>query len=377
MLKGITNPQHAGRVCCVDSLGQEKFSTIECLWRIPPYTMKYGQKMRILLSCQYCFILMLVLLYGGVPGIAFCQTHLPVTIAFASNIDGNWEIYLTNTVGKLPINLTLNPAADYYPTWSPDGTEIAFFSRRDDNHEIYVMRADGTHQRRLTHHPATDKAPSWAPDGKRLAFSSNREGHFDIFLLELESGVVENLTKNLFEDGIPTWSPDGKNLVFHSKRQLNWDIYTINVSTREEQRLTHQPLMDTYPAWSPDGKQIVYASMRQDVDQEDFDLYLMDAADGGDKKPLTDTPTDEAVPAWAPDGRLIVFQSEQDGRWVIHLMKADGSGRRKLIDNGAWAAQPKWQRSSTTLSIETLFLQYQQWGKLKTPWVPSNTHDGK
>ena len=178
--------------------------------------------------------------------------------------------------------------------------------------------------------------------------------------------MVENLTKNLFEDGILTWSPDGKKLAFHSKRRLNWDIYIIDITTREEQRLTHQPLMDTYPAWSPDGKRIVYSSMRQGKDQAALDLYLMDAVDGGNKHALTDTPTDEAVPAWSPDGSLIAFQSERDGRWVIHLMNADGSGRRELIDNGAWATQPKWQRSAATLPIEPLFLQYQQWGKLKS-----------
>ena len=186
-----------------------------------------------------------------------------------------------------------------------------------------------------------------------------------------------NLTRSPAADYYPTWSPDGKKLAFHSKRQLNWDIYIINITTREEQRLTHQPLMDTYPAWSPDGKRIVYSSIRQKVDQAGLDLYLMDAADGGNKKALTNTPTDEAVPAWSPDGSIVAFQSEQDGRWVIHLMNADGSERRELIDDGAWAAQPKWQCSSTTLPIKPLFLQYQQWGKLKIPQIPSNAHDGK
>ena len=188
--------------------------------------------MRILLVYWSSFILILALMLGvSINNSAFCQLQPPMSIAFASDISGNWEIYLTDSVGKLPMNLTLNPAADYYPMWSPDGTEIAFFSRRDGNHEIYVMQSDGTHQKRLTHHPATDKAPSWSPDGNRLAFISNREGHFNIYLFVLESGVVENLTNNLFEEGIPVWSPDGKKLAYHSKRRLNWDIYTINITT--------------------------------------------------------------------------------------------------------------------------------------------------
>lgn len=318
----------------------------------------------VLLHRQHIITIFLYCIVGA--GIAFCQTHAPLTIAFASDIDGDWDIYLTDSVGKLPIKLTRNNSADYYPAWSPDGSKIAFFSRRDGNHEIYVMRSDGSNQMRLTNNPTVDKAPSWSPDGKQLAFTSNRQGHFNIYILKLENGNMENLTDNIFEDEIPIWAPDGDTIVFHSKRKLNWDIYTINVETREEHRLTHQPLMDTYPAWSHDGKFIVYASMRQDLDQADFDLYIMDAPNGDNKTALTDTQTDEAVPSWSPDGSMIAFQSEQDGRWVIHLMNADGSERRELIDNGAWVTQPKWQHNSSKLMIEPLILHHTRWGEIKT-----------
>lgn len=322
--------------------------------------------MRILIIYSCGFIFLIFLFCIGKIDPAFGEPHPLITIAFASNVEGNWDIYLTDSVGKIPVNLTFNPAADYYPSWSPDGKQIAFFSNRDDNHEIYVMQSDGTVQRRLTHHPATDKAPSWAPDGRNLAFSSNREGHYNIYILDIKSGVVKNLTKNEFVDAIPTWSPDGKEVAFQSQRDFNWDIYIIAVETHKEQRLTHQPLMDAYATWSPDGKHIVYCSMRQDVDQADFDLYIMDAEGGGNKTALTDTQIDEAFPAFSPDGSLIAFQSEQNAKWVIHLMNVDGSDRRELINNDGWAAQPKWQHSSIGLPTNPLFLQYQQWGRLKT-----------
>ena len=322
----------------------------------------YRQKMRFLLLLYLTGILCCHVCSG----IVFGNTRFLLPLAFASDIDGDWEIYITDTVGdQTPINLTDNNTADYYPTWSPDNTEIAFFSRRDGNHEIYVMRSDGRQQRRLTNHPAVDKAPSWSPDGKTIVFTSNRNGHFNIYTLELESGNLNLLTENTYVDEIPIWSPDGKRVVYQSKRDFNWDIYTINVDTREEQRLTYQPLMDTYPAWSPDGRFIVYASMRQDVDQADFDLYLMDAANGENKRALTDTPEDEAVPSWSPDGCMIAFQAEMDGRWVIHLMNVDGTERRELINNSAWAAQPKWQHPSSELIIDPLYLQYTRWGDIK------------
>ena len=43
---------------------------------------------------------------------------------------------------------------------------IAFMSDRDWNWEIYVMDDDGGNQRNLTNNPGDDKYPSWSPDGK-------------------------------------------------------------------------------------------------------------------------------------------------------------------------------------------------------------------
>ena len=41
---------------------------------------------------------------------------------------------------------------------------IAFASDRDGDGDIYVMDADGSNQINLTHHPAGDRSPSWSPE---------------------------------------------------------------------------------------------------------------------------------------------------------------------------------------------------------------------
>ena len=83
-------------------------------------------------------------------------------IAFESNRDGNWEIYVMGSDGSNPRRLTNHAAADAYPSWSPDGQHIAFESNRDGNGEIYVMGSDGSNPRRLTNHAAADAYPSWS-----------------------------------------------------------------------------------------------------------------------------------------------------------------------------------------------------------------------
>ena len=61
--------------------------------------------------------------------------------------------------------LTDNQADDFQPAWSPDGSRMAFVSDRDGNFEVYVMSADGSGQARLTNNPADDIEPAWCPDG--------------------------------------------------------------------------------------------------------------------------------------------------------------------------------------------------------------------
>jgi TolB protein len=68
-----------------------------------------------------------------------------------------------NPDGSSALRLTFDPAEDIDPAWSPDGTQITFASNRDGNWEIYVMNVDGSEQTNLTKHPANDRQPAWSP----------------------------------------------------------------------------------------------------------------------------------------------------------------------------------------------------------------------
>ena len=66
-------------------------------------------------------------------------------------------------------------------TWSPDGRFIAYASNTEGNAEIYVMNVGNRKTRRLTDHLSTDTSPTWSPDGKWIVFISNRMGNNDIY----------------------------------------------------------------------------------------------------------------------------------------------------------------------------------------------------
>jgi tetratricopeptide (TPR) repeat protein len=70
-------------------------------------------------------------------------------IAFMSNREGNWEIYVMDNDGTRVRRLTNDPAQDGLPSWSPDGAALAFVSNRGGSWAIWVMNADGSNQRLL------------------------------------------------------------------------------------------------------------------------------------------------------------------------------------------------------------------------------------
>lgn len=91
-----------------------------------------------------------------------------------------------NRDGSQVRRLTNHPSMDYWPAWSPDGNQIAFTSNRDGNYEIYVCKPDGTGLRNLTRHPGQDNYAAWSPDSKRLAFISNRDGGHDVYVIKVK-----------------------------------------------------------------------------------------------------------------------------------------------------------------------------------------------
>ena len=89
------------------------------------------------------------------------ETNIEGKIAFHS-LDRNWEVYIMNVDGTEQVNLTNNPAGDWSPSFSPDGSKITFSSDRDGNNDIYIMNVDGTEITRLTDSAAEDWYPSFS-----------------------------------------------------------------------------------------------------------------------------------------------------------------------------------------------------------------------
>jgi TolB protein len=64
------------------------------------------------------------------------------------------------------------------------------------------------------------------------------------------------------------------------------------------------------------------------------DLYVQ-AAGGGPERRLTDDPAVDALPRWSRDGTRVIFSSKRTGEWQLYEVGAEGGGARRLRTNQA------------------------------------------
>lgn len=126
---------------------------------------------------------------------------------FASNRDGDWELYLGQISNpEQAVLLTENNAVDLHPRISPNGENIVFESNLTGNYEIYTMRADGSNLKQLTFSPDDDRDPVWVEDNQ-IAFTTNIEDEnaWELFLMNKDGSNLRRITYYPADDRGPAW----------------------------------------------------------------------------------------------------------------------------------------------------------------------------
>jgi eukaryotic-like serine/threonine-protein kinase len=309
------------------------------------------------------------------------------SVAFVSNRDGHYNIYVSLISGGSMVQITNTPDLKESPRWAPDGTKLVFSQLNDSGiHDVWEVPALGGTPRRLIFGA---KDPDWSPDGRSLAYLNmaddtiwisdasgqdrhrvvpppdtglaNAEPRFspdgrqlafvlrpggpygELAVADVASGKVRQLTHDSALALSPAWSPDGRSIYFASSRGGTMNIWKIAAAGGEPQQITSGQGDDAELDVSKDGKRIVFSTFRENMHVAQLELQGK-AAERNPEVLTTDPARNQVAPVYSPDGKHLAYFSNRKGaeKESIWVSNADGSNPVELVQDNRVNIFPQW-----------------------------------
>ncbi len=284
-------------------------------------------------------------------------------------------LWLAETSGGVPRQLTHGRVRDSSPRWSQDGATIAFLGSRDGGPpQVRLLPLAGGEPHALTHLHHGAGTPVWSPDGTQIAFAARvtpegadanapratrrlrtflngsvyiGDGSWHLFVADVAGGETRQITAGDWHHFSPTWSPDGARLACISTRREDWDIewvwdvFMCHADGGNFTQITRSAGVCQGPAWSPDGATIAYYDNGNPGtgSTEDYHLHLVPAA-GGEATSLSghldrgvnvgEPPAPANPPLWSPDGQSLLAVLSFAGNAQCYRITTDGEAMRVI-----------------------------------------------
>lgn len=325
--------------------------------------------------------------------------------------EGRAALWLLDTTGGAPRQLTACGTRDGQPQWSPRGDRIAFLARReqegekDGSAQLYTIAPDGGEAQRVSHFGPGIESFKWCADGRRIVFSAwvwpdaksvaeqdkrhkawkerKETGyvtseafyrHWDhnvpmgralhLLLLDLDSGRITDLFAGtgleLPRDGEGATAydvrPDGRAVAFvHDPAPVpragnRLVISELNLRTRRVTALADDKGWEFgAPRYSPDGRCL--AALGAHIAKAHTAPSQLVLLEPGRKRRVLAADWDHAIDAplrWSADGRSIAFTAEERGR--CHLWRLElGANTPQLLHEGGWVQG--WDLAGDTVAV--------------------------
>lgn len=325
------------------------------------------------------------------------------TLAYASPVAGNWDLWLQTVGQRERVNLTAETKADdtqpcfspdgkqlafrseraggglfvmelasrkvrkivgegYNPTWSADGAEIAYGTasitqiEARPNSQLWVVRVATGEKRLVTAQDAAQ--PAWSPTGERIAFYGlQANGNLDLLTIPARGGTPVSVTSDMPVDWNPCWSADGKYLYFTSDRSGSMSLWRVAIDevtgvARGAPEPATTPAADTaHLSVSRDGKYLAYVqrNKRRSVQALGFDPVSGTAR--GTPVALTRGTGFATHPDISPDGQWLAYSSAGSPQPDIYVMRTDGSDVRQLTSDIYKDHLPRWSPDGKRLAF--------------------------
>lgn len=210
-------------------------------------------------------------------------------------------------------------------------TRIAYVTRSSQRYNLWVADSDGENAQSAFASPEPFISPSWSPSGANLAYVSFESRKPVIYSHELATGRRRLLANFRGSNSAPAWTADGRQIVATLSRDGGSQIYVMDAAGGgEPRRLTQSSSIDTEPVCSADGRWIYFVSDRGGSPQ----IYRMPSG-GGNAERVTFSSNYSISPALSPDGKSMAFISRVGGAYRLHLMDLASSAITALTDHAA------------------------------------------
>jgi len=236
------------------------------------------------------------------------------------------------------------------------GIERAYGWDYDRHYDIYIANSDGSDPRNISNAEGYDAEGSYSADGAQILFASNREAYsrtlslaeqalfeddssyfMDLYVMDADGGNVRQLTRSPGYDGGPFFSPDGSKITW---RRFNPDgnsaeIWTMDADGSNQRQLTADAMVAWAPYYHPSGEYLIYSSNQ--LGHANFELFLIDTQGAHAPVRVTNTDGTDILPVFSPSGDQLAWSTTRtpDGTSQLHIADWNHARALELLANSS------------------------------------------